>query len=79
MVKNLPVMQEIQVQSLAQEDPLETGIAIHSSILAWRIPRTEESDELQSTRSQRDSMTEQLTHTHRHIHICVNAYTDTQI
>ena len=62
-VKNLPVMQEIHVQSLGQEDPLETGIATHSSILAWRIPRTEESDELQSMRSQRAGMTEQLTHT----------------
>ena len=38
MVKNLPVMQETQVQSLGWEDPLEKGIAIHSSTLAWRIP-----------------------------------------
>ena len=43
MVKNLPAMQETQVQSLGQEDPLEKGIAIHSSILAWRIPWAEES------------------------------------
>ena len=42
MVKNLPVMQETWVQSLGQEDLLETGIAKHSSILAWRIPCTEE-------------------------------------
>ena len=42
MVKGLPVMQETQVRSLAWEDPLEKGMAIHSSILAWRIPRTEE-------------------------------------
>ena len=42
MVKNLPVM---QVQSLGQEDPLEKGMATHSSILAWRIPRTEETEE----------------------------------
>ena len=41
-VKNLPVMQETWVQSLGQEDPLEKGIAQHSSILAWRIPWTEE-------------------------------------
>ena len=41
MVKNLPVMQEIQVQSLGQEDPLEKGMAAYSSILAWRIPWTE--------------------------------------
>ena len=41
MVKNLPVMQETQVPSLGQEDPLEKGMAIHPSILAWRIPWTE--------------------------------------
>ena len=38
MVKNLPAMQEIQVQSLGGEDPLEKGMATHSNILAWRIP-----------------------------------------
>jgi len=38
MVKNLPVMQETQIQSLGQEDSLEEGIATHSYILAWRIP-----------------------------------------
>ena len=42
MVKNLPEMQETQVHSLGWEDPLEKGIAMHSRILAWRIPRTEE-------------------------------------
>ena len=42
MVKNLPAMQETQVQSLGWEDPLEKGMATHSSILAWRIPGTEE-------------------------------------
>ena len=47
-VKNLPVMQETRVQSLDQEDPLEKGIANHSSILAWRIPWTEEFGSLQS-------------------------------
>ena len=40
-------MQETQVQSLGQEDPLEEGMATHSSILAWRIPWTEEPDQLQ--------------------------------
>ena len=40
--KNLPAIQETQVGSLGQEDPLEKGMATHSSILAWRIPRTEE-------------------------------------
>ena len=42
MVKNLPVMQETQVRSLGQEDPLEKGMATLSSILAWEIPWTEE-------------------------------------
>ena len=42
MVKNLPAMQEAQVRSLGQEDLQEKGMAFHSSILAWRIPRTEE-------------------------------------
>ena len=42
MVKNLPAMQEIQVESLGHEDPLEKGMATHSSILAWRIPWREE-------------------------------------
>ena len=41
MVKNLPAMRETQVQSLSQDDTLEKGITIHSSILAWRIPWTE--------------------------------------
>ena len=53
VVKNLPAMQEIQVQSLGQEDPLKEGAATHCSILAWRIPRTEKTDKLQSTGSQR--------------------------
>ena len=42
MIKNLPAMWETQVQSLDREDPLEEGMATHSSILAWRIPWTEE-------------------------------------
>ena len=41
-IKSLPAMQETQVQSLGGEDPLEKGTATHSSILAWRIPWTEE-------------------------------------
>ena len=48
MVKNLPAMQETQVRSLGQEDSLEKGMATHSSILAWRIPWTEEPGGLQS-------------------------------
>ena len=51
-VKNLPAMQETLVQSLGQEDPLEKGMATHSSILAWRIPWTEEPGGLQSMGSQ---------------------------
>ena len=47
MVKNLPAMQETWVLSLGQEDPLEQGMATHSSILAWRIPWTEEPGGLQ--------------------------------
>ena len=52
-VKNLPAMQKTWVQSLGQEDPLEKGIATHSSILAWKIPWTEEPGGLQSMESQR--------------------------
>ena len=52
-VKNLPVMQETQVQSLGQEDPLKKQMATHSSILAWRIPWTEEPGGLQSMGLQR--------------------------
>ena len=53
MVKNLRVMQEGQVQSLGQEDPLEEELATHSSILAWKIPWTEEPGRLQCMGSQR--------------------------
>ena len=53
MVKNLPIIQETQVQTLGQEDPLEKGMATHSSILAWRIPWTEEPRELQLIGCQR--------------------------
>ena len=48
MVKNLPTIQETPVQFQGQEDPLEKGMATHSSILAWRIPWTEEPGGLQS-------------------------------
>ena len=53
MVKNLPALQETQVRSLGGEDPLEMGMETHSSILAWRIPWTEEPGGLQSMGSQR--------------------------
>ena len=62
MVKNLPAMQETGIRSLGQEDPLEKGMATHSSILVWRIPCTEEPAGLQSMGSQRvghDWLTEQ--------------------
>ena len=52
-IKNPPVMQETWVQSLDQEDALEKGMATHSSILAWRIPWTEEPGGLQPMGSQR--------------------------
>ena len=52
VVKNLPAMQETYIRSLGQEDPLEEGMATHSSILAWRIPWIEKSGGLQSMGSQ---------------------------
>ena len=52
-VKNLPAVRETWVRSLGQEDPLEEGMATHSSILAWRIPWTEDPGRLQSMGSQR--------------------------
>ena len=53
MVKNMPAMQQTRVQLLGQEDPLEKEMATHSSILAWKIPWTEEPGGLQSTVSRR--------------------------
>ena len=53
MVKRLPTVPETRVQSLGQEDPLQKEMAIHSSILAWKILQTEESGGLQSMGSQR--------------------------
>ena len=55
MVKSLPAMWETQVQSLCWEDPLEKGMATHSSILAWEIPWIEKPGGLKSTRSQKDA------------------------
>ena len=52
-IKNLPAIQETRVWFLCQEDPLEKGMAPHSSVLAWQIPRTEEPGGLQSMQSQR--------------------------
>ena len=53
MVKNMPAMQETQVQSLGGEDPLEKEMAIHTNILVWRIPWTEEPGRLRSMELQR--------------------------
>ena len=61
MVKNLPATQETWVGSLGQEDPLEKGMATHSSILAWRVPWTEEPGRLQLQGHKESDTTEQLT------------------
>ena len=58
LVKNLPAMQETHVQNLGQEDLLGKGMATHSSILAWRIPWTEEPGGLQPMGSQESGRTE---------------------
>ena len=58
MIKNLPAVEETQVQSVGQEDPLEKGMATHCSIPVWRIPWTEEPGGLQPMGS---AMTERLT------------------
>ena len=70
MVKNPPATHvETRVPSLDREDPLEKGVATHSSILAWRVSRTEELGRLQFMGSQKESnMTEQLTLSHSSLH-----------
>ena len=57
-IKNVPAMQETMVQSLGREDPLENGMAAHSSILAWEIPWTEEPGGLQSMGGKESDTTE---------------------
>ena len=57
MVKNLPAMQETQIFSLGQADPLEKGMATHSSILAWRILGTEEPGRLHAVHGVAESQT----------------------
>ena len=73
--KASPAMQETWVWFLGREDPLEKEVATHFSILAWRIPWSEEPGRLQSMGSQESDMTEQLstvrTHRHIHTHICM--------
>ena len=68
MVKNSPAMQETQIQSLGQEDPLEEGMVTHSRILAGRIPWTEEPFRLQSMGSQGSDMTEGTQN------VCIHCY-----
>ena len=58
VVKNLPVMQETQVQFLVRKDPLEKEMATHSSVLAWRIPGTEEPGGLPSMGGTESNTTE---------------------
>ena len=73
-VKRLPAMRKTRVLSLGWEDPLEKETATHSSILAWKIPRTEEPSGLQSMGSQRVrhawTYTYTQTHTHTFIYYC---------
>ena len=69
MVKRLPAMQETQFWFLGWEDPLEKEMATHSSILAWRIPWTEEPGGLQSIASHRVSTTEVTQHAHKGVWI----------
>ena len=71
MVKILPAVQEMQVQSLGQEDPLEKGTATHSSVLAWRIPRTEEPGGLQPMGSQGRTHGHMQARTRRHRNVSI--------
>ena len=86
MVKNLPAMQETQVQSLDQVDPLEMGMATYSSILAWRNPWTEDPSRLQSMGRKESDTTRRLHFTLTHksgkhaasapVHACACSVTD---
>ena len=69
MVKNLPVMQEKRVRSLGQEDPLEEEMSDYSSILAWKIPRTEEPGRLQSMGLQVDMTEHEQTQNKRKLRV----------
>ena len=66
VVKSPPAMWKMWVRSLGQEDPLEKGLATHSSILAWEISWTEEPGRLQSMELQKSDTTEKLNHHHHH-------------
>ena len=72
MVKNLPAMWETWVRTPGGEEPLEKGMATHSSILVWKIPWTEESDRLQSMGPQKlghDQANNTHTHTHKNLYV----------
>ena len=80
LVKNLPALWDTWVQSLGWEDPLEKEMAAHSSIVAWKIPWTDEPGELQSMGLQRvrhDWATNTYTHTHTHTHTRARARSHT--
>ena len=77
MEKNLPAMRETGIQSLGWEDPLQKGMATHSSILAWRIPWTEEPGRLHSPWCHKESdTTEQLIHTHTYTYTHTHTHTE---
>ena len=78
MVKNLPAMRETWVWSLGLEDPLEKGMATHSSILAWRSPWTEEPGELQSMGSKRVGH-DWVTNTHTNIYYTIYSWLNPQM
>ena len=73
MVKNLPAIQRTQVRSLGRKDPLEKGMATHSSILTWRVPWTEEPGYSPRGCNELD-MTERLTHIHRGIMMAIRGF-----
>ena len=73
MVKNLPAMQQTEVRSVDQKDPLEQEMATHSSILAWQIPWTREPGGLQSMGPQRD------TTEHVHLHVVFYMFTNKEV
>ena len=77
MVKNLPAMQETQVQSLGQQGPLEKEMATHSSILNWRILWTEEPQDYSSQGHKESDITVGLTHVHVCPSTCTRIHTHT--
>ena len=81
MVKKLPAMQETGAPSLGREIPLEKGMSAHSSLLAWRIPQTEEPGSHRPCGHKESNMTEQLslTHTDTHTKAHTQTHTETQI